>query len=99
MLAQLDPNLVVALVLAAFFLLDALVLILWACSLGKKREPAPPKPKREPAKKSSSVIGGVIIMVFVLVWSAVTLTFDIQLVRNAVNQFQTADYRAVEGKW
>src|SRR5262245_6058145 len=96
--AQLDPNWVVGLVMGAFCLLDVLFAILFALSLGKERQPAPPEPSRKPGKKSSSIAGVVVAVVFMLGWSLLTLLGDIGLLRGAVRQLRALDYPTAEGE-
>src|SRR5262245_55301100 len=97
MLAQLDPNLLPGLILAGFFLLDILFMVLFALSLGKSREDHQP-PRRAAARKPSTVVGIVLGLVFLVSWSLVTLAWDVKLVRGLVYQIQALHHPSVEGR-
>jgi hypothetical protein len=98
MLARLDLPLAVALLLTAFGLLVALILVVVARSLGKRQLPTLSATTPEPEKQGAVGCAFWFFLVIILAWSYLTLTFDVKLVWAAVNQLQALSYPTTEGK-
>ena len=92
MLAQIDSNVVIALVLGGFFLLQTILVVLAVRSAGRG-QPQPP-----PATKVGFGLGSWVIVFFCLIWSAMTLAADIWVGQDMVKQFHTQFYATVEGE-
>ena len=87
-------NVIAALLIAVFCLVDVVVVVLVALSMGRKGDQQPPRRPTQPAGR----VANIFLLLFIGVWSVATLYFDFLTVRGTINQMEAVHFPTVEGE-
>ncbi len=88
-------NVSAALLIAGFFLLDVIFIVIFALSLEKRK--GRPEPPRKSTKENKVLIS-IFFLIFIVGWSAFTFLIDATFMHGAIRQTQALEYPSVEGK-
>lgn len=92
---EIPMNVLVALLIAGVFLLDVIFFVIFALSWGNRKR-RPPTQRKSP--KRNKKLFHTVFLIFIVGWSAATLSIDAKIVHGALRQTQARQYPSVEGK-